>query len=720
MITIFAEKPDMGTKIAAALDAIHLENGQVVHFNDIGKHEKDIIRQRTKDGCLKIRFYNQDVVVTWGYGHMVGLKQAQDYYEEYADWHKIPLPYIPERYELKVITDNYRQFSRIQNWFKQSELIICATDDDREGDLIFDYIYTYLHCRTPFKRALFNKQSEDEFLKAFRAENLVDSWKRKNVIHAGRARSAGDFIVGAGPTVAMTLKYSGNGRNVLSVGRVQTAVLNMVVSRENDILSFKPQDYWVLEGTFIPESGKSYIGIHVDKKFDKKQDAEAVLAKIQNHNGIVISVEKKEVKKNKPNLYSLAALQIDSNKAFGFSLEETHKIAQSLYDKGVTTYPRTDSTHLPEDMKNEMESVFKMLKNTDYAELIPDSPVNYYTKQYFDNRKVNSHYAIVPTKKTAEGLTENETKVYDLIVRSVLTMLYPEAVFNKSTVVTEVNGEQFITHGNAVIDAGFMAVTGIPRDKLIPDIKQGEIVKAECRIETKQTEPPKRYTDATILTAMINCGKMIKDEELRGIMEKGKDGDPRGIGRPSSRDSIVSTLEKRGYTKKNGKSIYPTDKGMAMIKSFPVQDLKSAEMTAQWEKRLDDIEAGKDTYESFMSALEACVKKWTTMIIEAEADENLSVSDDINLKCPCCGLKMAVFSWGLGCLGYKDGSCKFSISNPFYKKKLSGKQITQLITTGETNVISGFVSKEGRKYSGRLVVNQDTRKVEVKINMSSL
>lgn len=315
MIVIYAEKPDMGAKIAAALDCIHLNNGTDVNFSELNRYDEEIKKQRIRDGLFNITYAGEETIVTWGIGHMVGLKQAYDYDESYKKWENLPLPYIPEEYGTKITTPNTAQFCRIKNLFYAADKIICATDDDREGDLIFAYIYDFINCHTPYERALFNKQSQAEFIKAFSPENLVPSWKRQPVIDAGKARSAGDFIVGAGPTVAMSLKFDGNG--TLSVGRVQTAVLNMICEREHEIKNFKPKNYWVIKADFICPNGNKYSAEHITKRFDILIAAKEIFNKISDKKEAVISsIEKKDVKKGKPNLYSLATLQMEANKRY--------------------------------------------------------------------------------------------------------------------------------------------------------------------------------------------------------------------------------------------------------------------------------------------------------------------------------------------------------------------------------------------------------------------
>ena len=708
MITIYAEKPDVGTKIAAALDGITLDSGKKVTFEELGNYEKQIKALRSKQGYLRIRYQGKDAVVTWGYGHMCGLKQAQDYNESYKDWRNLPLPYIPENYELKLSKGVEKQFEVVRKCFKNSELLICATDNDREGDLIFDYIYRYMNCHTPFKRAIFNKQAKEEYQKAFSPEYLVSSDSRMPVMEAGRARSAGDFVVGAGPTVAMTLKNGG--QDVLSVGRVQTATLNMIVQRELEIRNFVPNDYYIVKGLFQKDGDPlSYVGVHASKKFDKKSDAEELIRKLSatDRIGVVTKCKTKESKKGKPYLYSLDTLQMDANKAYGFSLDRTLELAQSLYENGYTTYPRTDAVHLTNDMVPEMTEVLEMLFSLpEYSSFAVPIHLSASDKHYFDSSKVESHYAIVPTTKHSAGLSGDEEKLYRLIALVTICMVYPDAVMAKTELDTEVHGELFHTTGTAIASPGFYKVLGLPKEKLLPKMKEGDHVTSKFAIDAKQTEPPKRYTAATLLNAMLNCGKTMEDEELKKLMADGPGGKPRGLGRPSSRASIVATLENRGYTTLKGKSICPTDRGITMIQAFPVEELKSAVMTARWEKRLDDIEKGTDTYQSFMHDLEGSVVTWTNEILESDLKIAGAAEQYI---CPVCGKPVREFNWGYACQGNQDKSCNFKLGKSISGKKIPGSQIKKLFKTGKTDVIHGFKSKSGASFSAALAADQESK-----------
>lgn len=712
MITIFAEKPDMGTKIAAALDGITLKNGKKVSFEQISFNEKQIKAQRAEQGYFKINYQGQPTYVTWGYGHLCELKQAQDYCSNYKNWKNLPLPYIPESYELKLAPNAEKQYKVVKDLFCRSNLIICATDNDREGDLIFDNIYQYMQCKVPFQRALFNKQAKDEYLKAFSKDHLVGAEERQPVIAAGRARSAGDFIVGAGPTVALTLQNPCI-HGVLSVGRVQTATLNILVQRELEIRNFKPKDYWVLKGKFQLPNGEFYIGTHESKRITEREKAKALLDNLMKSDrmGEIKSCRQKKFQKGKPHLYSLDTLQMDANKMYGFSLEKTLKLAQSLYEKGYTTYPRTDAVYLTNDMGKEMNRVLAMLfQIPDYQRFQTSTAVNPNDRYYFDSSKVESHYAIVPTTSIPKNMTEDEKKVYYLIALVTICMVYPNATLSKTEIETQVQGEKFLTSGTSIVEPGFFRVVGAPRESLLPAVTEGLRVYSLFGMESKKTEPPKRYTAATLLNAMLNCGKTLEDSELKKLMANGPGGKPRGLGRPSSRASIVETLEKRGYTVVKGKTIYPTDRGMTMIERFPVEDLKSAEMTAHWEKRLDDIEHGTDSYSAFMKDLEDSVRKWTGEIMEHKAFFDTKSSS--SFQCPLCNSPLRDMGWGFACTKEKNADCNFSIGRTILGKTISNKQFELLFQKGETEVINGFKSKKGSTFSASLAFLKESNTVE--------
>lgn len=416
-------------------------------------------------------------------------------------------------------------------------------------------------------------------------------------------------------------------------------------------------------------------------------------------------------------LYSLQGLQMDANKVYGFSLQHTLDLAQSLYEKGFTTYPRTDSSHLTDDMGPEMKKVIQMLFSSDiYSKFKSHAtePVDSSNKYYFDSSKVESHYAIVPTsKKLSLGqMSDDEKKLYDMIARSVICICYPKAQLSKTNIITEKSGEEFTTCGISILKPGYFEVLGRPRENLLPKLQERESVQGKYIKEAKKTEPPKRYTDQTLLTAMITCGKHIDDAELRKVMSSGADGKPRGLGRPSTQASIVTTLETRRYLERKGKSLIPTERGIHLISIFPIEDLKAPVMTAQWEKRLDDIEKGTDDYTSFITDLENSVRKWTKMIMELKSDDAEFQSNSSNYKCPICGRALLNFPWGYGCSGYQDDKCKFNIPRKIASKTLTEKQIQNLIQKGDSGYISGFVKNGGKTFGARIVIDKEEKKLK--------
>lgn len=721
MKVIYAEKPDVGTKIAAALDGITLNNGTKVGFNEIQNYERPIKSQRATDGFFKINHEGEETYVTWGYGHLCELMQAQDYNAEYAHWYKLPLPFIPDEYKLKLKPKVSDQFNVIKSLFSKTDYIICATDSDREGDLIFHYVYSYMRCRKPFKRALFDKHSAEEYKRAFASKNLIDGKDRKPVIDAGVARSRGDFVVGANLTVAATLSFrddwNSNDHKPFSVGRVQTVVLRMLVDRELAIKDFKPEPFYTIKGIFKTSNNETYVGTY-DKRFQTKEEAEELLQTLNNgEKAVVTDVVISESTKKKPSLFSLDTLQIAANKAYGFSLDETLKIAQDLYEKGYITYPRTDSMFLPEDMEDEMDDVLDTLEQNPLFESMFSSADKKVmdSKRYFDSSKVSSHYAIVPTTKDYDYDDSAATKLFRLIAMSVITMRYPDAKMLRETIRTTVNNVVFRTSGTSVKNPGYLTVIGIPKDSVLPLVKKGESVDALCEREDKMTSPPLRYTDETILKAMINCGKEIEMDELREVlMRASDDGSALGIGRPSTRAAILSTLEARGYMTRNKKSLVPTDKGIFLIKKLPVDEIKNPVLTAKWEARLDDIANGKDSLSAFMRDIEDTTTKWTNEITATKigfdnkkGGRNMTPT---NVKCPFCGKMMMDAGWGYVCEDEEE--CGFKTGKEIAHKQCIDEELLTALCFGETSKeIKGFKKRDGGTFSAKLMLDREKKQI---------
>lgn len=678
MVVIYAEKPSAGRDIAKFLT------------------ETNVV---SKDGYVEIVWKGKPTIITWGYGHLCVLKREKDYNKEYANWKKMPLPFIPSPFELKPNETAYKQYKIVKDLFKQADLIINATDDDREGDLIFYYLFQLTKCKAPFKRARFSELNPIPIKKAF--DNLLDSKSVQNITNAAKARSVADWIVGCNGTTAMTLNFSN--RDVLSIGRVQTPVLNILVKREKEIRSFKPSTYYTLDAKFTTKDKGVYECSYKDK-FNDKKDVNALYEKIKNKPGTVTDVKISTEKRHKPTLFNLSALQSECNSKFGFSLKETLDLTQSLYEKGYVTYPRTNSCYLPNDMQKQCARIKDLLLSSPNYSSYKVNPLPVNPKHYFDDSKVSSHHAIVPTTKLPTSLSGKEEKLYDLIARMFLTIYCDEATVSKTQIVTDVEGISFNVSGTTIIESNWYDLLGAPKETILPTVHIGDVVKGEYIISDKETKPPKRYTDKSILTAMLSAGEEIDDDELKNILKSSAN---KGIGTEATRADIVETLIKRNYVYREKKNIIPTEKGINLIDAIPVENIKSAKFTAEWEKRLSDIEEGKDTYDAFINDITVLIKEWCALINSKEKqDISSSVSSSSSLLCPVCKKPLHKTKWGWGCTGYKDG-CKFTINGTVASKKLTEKQVSDLLTKGKTSQIKGFKSKAGKSFSAVLKLNDE-------------
>ena len=706
MVTILAEKPDVGNKIAAALDKIYLNSGKTIDFKSLKANEKAIKSQQNKDGYLKIQYKGHDCYITWGYGHLCSLKQAYDYNAKYRNWRMMPLPFIPNEYEIKLRTSSNsnwdskveRQFNIIKGLFEKSDMIINATDFDREGEVIFAYIYEMSGCKKPVKRACFTSQTKDGIIEGF-TKNIKLGEDMRLTESAGRMRGIADWVVGANLTTAMSLKNPGAG--VMSVGRVQTPTLAMLVERELAITGFVKAPYWAIEAVFTTENGENFKAKHNKEKITDKAEAIELFEKINGHIGIVKDIQKKKIKKEPPLLYSLSALQMDANSKFGFTLDQTLEIVQKLYDDGFTTYPRTNSQYLTEDMEPVVNNVLDKLSEVSiYQPLINGRPRNFDKKHYFDNKKVESHFAIIPTGNIPKGLPQEHKKIFDLICRSVIKMLYGPATLEQTKVLITVNGEEFKTSGSIIAEPGWMIVGDASKTELLPDLKVDEELSGEYKLCDKMSEPPKRYTDKTILAAMLSAGKDLDDAELKKLMSDPKTG---GIGTEATRAAIIETLIQREYIVREKKTLRATQKGIDLIQKLPLAQIKSAELTAKWERRLSDIARGNEEAEIFRRDFEATVKEWVREINTKVAVSNISYEDFLDgVVCPLCGKPIVVLKEGFICAESKSG-CRFKIGT-IAGKKITEAQVKKLCKDGCTNLIKGFKSKDGKKFDAKLKI----------------
>lgn len=746
-IVIYAEKPDVAYKISTAFGGIDIvfKGATVkVSMNDYEKYKPAIERKYGKQGYVPFIYNGDSYKVTWGTGHMCSLKQAEDYNSEYSSWIKIPKPFFPDKYEIKIREGiNYKtkravkvdpsaktQLAIIKKLFQSCDLIINATDDDREGELIFAYVYEILNSKKPYKRVFLDSYTESSIKKAF--TKLKDMSEVKSVEMAGRARNIADWIVGANLTVATTLQFgkglssSSKKPTVLSVGRVQTPTLNLLVERENEINNFKPKTTYYLQGEFSTKDGSksSYIGTCDSVEYETEKDAKLTVKDLENEDATVIIYDRKEKYTEAPLLYSLSSLSMDANSHFSMTAKQTLNAAQKLYTSGYLTYPRTSSCYLPDDMKDTINDVLDALglmpEFHKYVSLVPKS-LRRMTNRHFNSKKVTSHYAIVPTNKTPDlsKLNSDEVNIYTLVAHSVIKAVFPPAKIQATRIETQVGDKIFVTTGNVILEKNWLEVkTGIKKDDELPVMSVGDKVDSNFNVKEKTTKPPVRYTDSTLLSAMLKAGKTIDDKDLRSFLSVNGDG---GIGTEATRAGIIESVISRKYAKREGKYIVPEERGIELIKILPIKDLKSAELTARWEERLTDIQNKKDTLDNFIKDLQEQVKIWMKEVLITEMETKTKFENKgIGVQCPHCGGDIIENDYGFFCSKNErdnPSSCQFRIfkaSSKFhYSPNLSKTDIQKLAREGKTGV-KNAVSAKGNNYEFYFELSEDKQSCERK------
>lgn len=581
MIVCIAEKPSVAQEIAMVLGA----------------------RQR-KDGYLEGNGYQ----VTWTFGHLCALKEPNDYAQEWKQWRIETLPMIPPRFGIKLISNKgvEHQFQTIEKLFKAADSIVNCGDAGQEGELIQRWVMQKAGVTCPVSRLWISSLTEDAIRDGF--SNLRPSADFKNLYEAGLCRAIGDWLLGMNATRLYTLRFAQQ-RQILSIGRVQTPTLAIIVNRQKEIENFKPEQYWELKTTY-----RDTVFAAVSGKYTSKEKADEALLKIQSKDFVITGVEIKKGTEASPRLYDLTSLQVDCNKKYGFSADETLKLIQTLYEKKLTTYPRVDTTFLSDDIYPKVPGIMKGL--TAYSTLtdplsgkkLPKS------KKVFDNSKVTDHHAIIPTGVVANNMTDAESKVYDLVARRFISVFYPDCKYSTTTVKGESEGVGFKTSGKEILEEGWRVVyaadkkNAAPADgeQVLPHFEEGERGEHTPDVAEKWTTPPKPYTEATLLRAMETAGKFVDNDELRDAMKEN------GIGRPSTRAAIIETLFKRNYIKKERKALFATATGVQLIDTIQDELLKSPELTGLWEKKLREIEKGEYDSATFINEL----KQMTMQVVK--------------------------------------------------------------------------------------------------------
>ena len=573
----------------------------------VAKEIADILGARSRhDGYYEGNGYQ----VTWTFGHLCTLKEPHDYTPMWQRWNLSSLPMIPPRFGIKLINDRgiEKQFATIERIMQSADMIVNCGDAGQEGELIQRWVMQKAQVKCPVKRLWVSSLTEEAIREGF--ATLKDQSEYQALYEAGLSRAIGDWLLGMNATRLYTLKY-GKNKQVLSIGRVQTPTLALIVKRHLEIANFVPQPYWELKTVYRDTTFSVTEG-----RFDSEEKGREALDKITGKPFTVTDVTAKNGTESAPKLYDLTSLQVDCNKKFGLSAEQTLQTIQSLYEKKVTTYPRVDTTFLSDDIYPKCTNILKGLR--DYQTLtmpLMDKPL-IKSKKVFDNKKVTDHHAIIPTGVYPQGLTDLEKKVYNLVATHFIAVFYPDCKFRTTTVLGESAGVGFKTSGKVITEPGWRVVfagetTDDDKEKesILPEFIVSESGPHTPGLAEKWTQPPKNYTEATLLRAMETAGKLVEDEELRDAMKEN------GIGRPSTRAAIIETLFKRNYIRREKKNIVATETGIELIGLIRNELLKSAELTGRWEKKLRDIEKRQYEAKTFIEELNEMLNEVVTSVL---------------------------------------------------------------------------------------------------------
>ncbi len=665
-------------------------------------------------------------LVTWTFGHLCTLKEPHDYSPHYKSWDLIFLPIIPKNFGIKLIPNPgvEKQFRVIEELVGQCTEVINCGDAGQEGELIQRWVLQKARCKKPVQRLWISSLTEEAILEGF--ANLKPAEDYHNLYLAGNARAVGDWLLGINATRLFTRKFGAN-RGVLSVGRVQTPTLAMLVQRQKEIDAFTSEEYWELKTVYREVQFTAAID-----RLKTKVKAEKGLEYLKQHLFEIVSFEIKEGKEKNPRLFDLTALQVEANRKYGFSAENTLKYIQSLYEKKHTTYPRVDTTYLPDSLYPKISGILKSM--TFYSEftaplLAGELPK---TKSVFDDSKVTDHHAVIPTEITpGTTLPREEKLIYDLVAKRFIAVFYPECKISNTLVEGKVGTIPFRTSGRQVLEPGWRAVYAKEKadvaeksateakaeEQEIPQFKAGETGPHYPLVHKGKTSPPKPYTEATLLRAMETAGKQVEDEELRDMLKAN------GIGRPSTRANIIETLFKRKYIERKKKNIFATRTGMDLIDTIDDDVLKSPELTGEWEYKLRKIESGEYEANVFREELVTMVTNLTRKVIsekarsisfeEAPAAQKKEktvrknpVLEWTEIKCPKCKENHLIKGkTAIGCVRHRE--CGLKIPFVCFGKKLTEKQIHDIVAKGKSGKLKGFTEHPQGITEGLLILRED-------------
>ncbi|MCE5331804.1 MAG: DNA topoisomerase 3 [Bacteroidales bacterium] len=635
MIVCIAEKPSVARDIAEILGA-----------------------KTRKDGYIEGNGYQ----VTWTFGHLCSLLEPHEYAPEWKAWTLSQLPMIPQRFGIKVMNDSgiQKQFKVIETLMANADEVINCGDAGQEGELIQRWVMQKALCKCPVKRLWISSLTGEAIREGF--ARLKDQSEFQQLYEAGLSRAIGDWLLGMNATRLYTLKY-GKNRQVLSIGRVQTPTLALIVNRQLEIENFKPEAYWELKTVYRDTLFSATKG-----RFSTVEEGTGFLETVKAADFFITDISTKKGTESAPRLFDLTSLQVECNKKFGFSADETLKLIQSLYEKKVTTYPRVDTTYLSDDMYPKIPGILKGIKEYDLlTKPLLETKIPK-TKKVFDNTKVTDHHAIIPTGVQPTALNDNEKQVFDLVARRFIANFYPECKISTTTVLGEVEKVEFKVTGKQILDPGWRIVFEKAKteeeketdedEKTLPLFVKGESGPHEPTLAEKWTSPPKLYTEATLLRAMETAGKLVDNDELRDALKEN------GIGRPSTRAAIIETLFKRDYIRKERKNLIATNTGVDLILTIQEELLKSAELTGLWEKKLRQVERGEYEAKVFLEELKEMVRQ---IVFNVKSDNRQMNSLQVEKRmessvgkvCPLCGKGTIIKGHAAyGCSEWKSG-CTF-------------------------------------------------------------
>lgn len=705
---VIAEKPSVGRDLASALPGAFKQSKEKTHLE------------------------GDDYVITWAVGHLVGLAPPEDYDPKLKKWRFADLPIIPDSFKLIPNDEkSKKQLSAIHKLLKVDEIddVINACDAGREGELIFAYVLQTSKSKKPVKRLWLSSMTKKAIEAAF--ERLREGEEMKPLESAARSRSEADWVVGMNATRAASIRLRAAFDGAVSLGRVQTPTLALVARREEEIRAFVPEPYWLVEAAFAATGERLYNGRYLGGKRIPEDDAASIVEAVTGQPGEITKLEKKEERERAQLLYDLTSLQRHANTLYGFSARRTLGAAQKLYEEHkALTYPRTNSRFLTSDMIDDIRPTAELVghngqykRGADYVLSLDELPLG----RVVNDAKVEDHHALIPTKSehNLSKMGEDEKKVYDLVAKRFLAIFHPEAVYERTRVETTVATHVFRTSGRVLLEAGWKAVYGEEAqgqngadaddtggDQMLPKLDQGETVETR-NVESirKETQPPRRFTEASLLGAMETAGKEVDDAELREAMKD------RGIGTPATRASIIERLIDVGYIEREGRALHATEKGVQVIRLLGEHPLTSPALTGDWEHRLGLIEHGSDSRDAFMKDIE----KFTTETV-AELDKLKDVKiERANLgPCPVCGKDIIENRKGYSCWSKDDPGCGFVIWKKKASKNLPASVVKELMASLKESIdrgddppvgrtakpVTGFRGRSGRTFRAKLRVER--------------